>query len=122
MSRGQVTGLEGCLANVKKIEKAFAEEGAAILKKWGDKTITESKDDFCPIDTGEMKATGDFKLEKEGAIIWVVLYYNTYYASIVHEKPAYHPIGQIGFLRIPFNKGIPILAKDIQNGLGKVIK
>jgi hypothetical protein len=121
MATGQVTGLEVCLANVRKIEKAFADEAEKTLKKWGGDIIDKSED-MCPVDTGEMKATGDHKIEKEGSKIWVILYYNTDYAPTVHEKPANHKVGQSGFLRIPFNSGVPKLASELAAGLGKAVK
>lgn len=122
MSNGQVTGLEVCLANVRKIEKAFEAEGKKALDKWGGDTINESKDNFCPVDSGEMKATGGHKVTKEGSTLWVTLYYNTDYAPTVHEKPASHPIGQSGFLRVPFNQRVPKLATDLIEGIGKAVK
>jgi hypothetical protein len=122
MAAGQVTGLEVCLANVKKIKKAFEAEAENALKKWGSDTINESKNSFCPVDTGEMKATGDYKVVKEGSAIWVILYYNTDYAPTVHEKPARHPIGQSGFLRTPFNSRIPKLESELKTGLSKAVK
>jgi hypothetical protein len=120
MAKGQVTGLEVCLANVKKIEKAFESEAEKVLEKWGSETIQKSKD-ISPIDTGEMVATADHKIVKEGSKIWVILYYNTDYAPTVHEKPAHHKIGQSGFLRVPFNSGIPKLSSDLVTGLGKAV-
>lgn len=122
MAKGQVTGLEVCLANVKKIEKAFEAEAEKALEKWGKNTINESKEGFCPVDIGVMKATGDSKIVREGSIIWVILYYNTDYAPIVHEKPAYHLIGESGFLRKPFNSGVPKLTSELSTGLGKAVK
>lgn len=121
MAKGQVTGLEVCLANVKKIEKAFEQEAEKALKKWGENTINKSKD-ICPIDSGEMVATADSRIVKEGSAIWVILSYNTDYAPTVHEKPANHKIGQSGFLRIPFNSNIPKLSSDLVTGLGKAVK
>jgi hypothetical protein len=122
MGKGQVTGLEVCLANVRKIEKAFEAEAEKALDKWGGNTMDKSKDSFCPINTGVMEATGDYKVVKEGSTIWVILYYNTDYAPTVHEKPANHPIGQSGFLRIPFNTGVQKLSSDLQTGLGQAVK
>lgn len=119
---GEVTGLNVCLKNVAKVKKQFEDGGAKALDEWGKKTMNKSKDSFCPVDTGEMKATGDTKLEKSGDHIEVTLYYNTDYAPTVHEKPAYHPIGQSGFLRIPFNQGTGELQNDLQKELSKGLK
>lgn len=119
---GQVKGLDVCLRNLKKIHTSMEKNMGGALNEWGKGTMTESKDDFCPVDTGEMKGTGDSTLEKDGDRIWVILYYNTDYAPTVHEGTAYHPIGESGFLIKPFNKNTPKLVKYLTTGMKEAIK
>jgi len=121
MAKSQVKGLEECRRNLKKLEKSFETAGVATLVKWGRGTIDDSKDNYCPTDTGLMKGTGNIATENEGNTHYVVLFYNTDYAPIVHEGRAYHPIGESNFLRTPFNQRAPELISDMKYGLGKVV-
>lgn len=123
MSKGRVTGLEVCRSNLQKVQKSLEKEAVAALVKWGRETINDSKDNFCPVDQGLLKGTGNITTENEGNKHFVVLFYNTTYAVPVHENPRpYHPIGQSGFLRIPFNQRAPKLVTELKNGFGKVFK
>jgi hypothetical protein len=123
MSKSGIVGLDLCIRNVQKVQKDFETAAMAALIKWGRETIDDSKDNYCPVDTGLMKGTGNIVTEIEGTSHNVILYYNTDYAPIVHENPnAYHPIGESGFLLKPFNLRAQKLENDLKNGLGKVIK
>ncbi|MFA5452120.1 MAG: hypothetical protein WC248_00900 [Candidatus Methanomethylophilaceae archaeon] len=116
-----VTGLEVCERNIAKVKKKYAEQGAKALEAWGRDTINDSKDNYCPIDTGEMVGTGNLQMDRGATRIEVTLYYNTFYAATVHENPRpYHPIGQAGFLRIPFNNHAPQLLTTVAGYLKKV--
>lgn len=123
MSKSGTTGLEECLKNFNKFKKDYEREAKASLIKWGRNTIDDSKENFCPIDTGLMKGTGNIETGNEGNIFYVLLFYNTPYAPTVHEstKP-YHPIGESGFLLKPFYLHAPKLPDDIKTGLEKVVK
>lgn len=118
---GQVIGLEACLRNIDTVQKKFEDRGAKALEDWGKKTIDESKNDFCPVDSGVMRATGNIQMNRSGSRVEVILYYNTDYAPAVHEKPAYHVIGQSGFLRIPFTKNSGLLDKMISSAIGGIL-
>jgi hypothetical protein len=116
-----VTGLEVCKRNIAKVQKKYAEQGAKALEAWGRDTINDSKDNYCPIDTGEMVGTGNLQMDRGATRIEVTLYYNTFYAPTVHGNPRpYHPIGQAGFLRIPFNNHAPQLLTTVAGYLKKV--
>lgn len=122
MKRGKVAGLDACLKNVTKLQKKYETTAVAALIKWGRETIDDSKDNYCPIDTGLMKGTGNITTENEGNIVYVILFYNTPYAPIVHENPrAYHPIGESGFLLKPFYLHAPKLPGMLKDGLEKVV-
>jgi hypothetical protein len=116
-----VTGLEVCKRNIKAVKKKYVEQGAKALEAWGRKTMDDSKNNYCPIDTGLMVGTGNIQMIRGANRIEVILYYNTDYAPTVHEKAGvYHPIGQAGFLRIPFNNHAPELLKTVAQYLKAV--
>lgn len=122
MKRGKAAGLDACLKNVKKIQKDFEREARAAYIKWGRETIDDSKDNYAPTDTGLMKGTGNIETGFEGTIFYVILYYNTPYAPVVHENTgAYHPIGECGFLLKPFYLRAPKLPVMLKEGIAKVV-
>ena len=116
-------GLDDCLRNLQKVQRDFETAAMAALIKWGRETIDDSKNNYCPVDTGLMKGTGNIATEIEGTSHNVILFYNTDYAPLVHENPnAHHPIGEYGFLLKPFNRRAPKLVTDLGSELKKVIK
>lgn len=116
-------GTDDCLRNLQRVQKDFEKEAMAALIKWGRETIDDSKNNYCPVDTGLMKGTGNIETEIDGNAHNIILFYNTDYAPVVHENPnAYHPIGESGFLLKPFNLRAPKLVNYLGNGLKKVIK
>lgn len=117
------TGVEACLANLKRIQYEYEKGAMAALIKWGRETMDDSKNNFCPVDKGLMKGTGNITTEIEGSTHNVILFYNTPYAPIVHENPRpYHPIGEYGFLIKPFNSHAPKLVTDLKDAIEKVVK
>jgi hypothetical protein len=115
--------LEECLGNLKKVQNNFETEAMVSLVKWGRETINDSKDNYCPRDTGLLSGTGNIETEIDGNTHNVILFYNTPYAPIVHENPnAYHPLGEPGFLLKPFNQRTPKLLSELGKSLGKVFK
>ena len=116
-----VTGLEVCKRNIATLQKKYTEQGAKAMESWAKDTMTDSKNNYCPIDTGEMVGTGNIQVERGPNRVEAVLYYNTFYAPKVHEDPRpYHPIGQAGFLRIPFNNHAPKLLTFLSGYLKQV--
>lgn len=123
MKRGKAAGLDSCLKNVKKLQTDYVRESYAAQVKWGRETIDDSKDNFCPIATGLMKGTGNIETGFEDNIFYVLLFYNTLYAPVVHENTgSFHPIGESGFLLKPFYLHAPKLPGMIKDGVGKVVK
>ncbi len=123
IKRGRAAGLNECLRNIQKVQKDYETAAVAALIKWGRETIDDSKDNFCPVKTGLTKGTGNITTEKDGNIVYVILFYNTPYAPYVHENPgAYHPIGESGFLLKPFYLHAPRLPVMLKENLSKVVR
>lgn len=123
MKRGKAAGLDSCIKNVKKFQTDYVRETRAAQVKWGRETIDDSKDNYAPVDTGLMKGTGNIETGFEGNIFYVVLFYNTPYAPVVHESTSpFHPIGESGFLLKPFYIHAPKLPGMIKDGVEKVVR
>jgi len=111
-----------CAAKLLLIHRAFEEAGKKAVKQWGTDTINVSKDDYCPVDTGLLKGTGDSRVFKDTPTeFFVRLSYSTPYAPYVHEIPAHHPIGQWKFLATPFNFRSTLLIKMVEESMRSVI-
>lgn len=112
-----------CVAKLSLIHRAFEEAGKKAVKQWGTDTINVSKNDYCPVDTGLLKGTGDSRVFKDTPTeFFVRLSYSTPYAPYVHEIPTYHhPIGQWKFLTTPFNLRSALLIKTVEDSLRSVI-
>lgn len=108
-----------CVAKLMIIKKRFEEAGKTAVKTWGTDTINVSKDDYCPIDTGLLRGTGDSRVFKDTPTeFYVRLSYSTPYAPYVHEIPKYyHPIGQWKFLSTPFNMRSALFMKMVEADL-----
>jgi hypothetical protein len=112
-----------CVANLLINQKRITDAGRKAVEKWGNDTIKISKEDYCPIDTGLLKGTGESRIHKNTLTeFYVRLSYSTPYAPYVHEIPAYyHPIGQYKFLSTPFNIRSKLLVEMIENAMRAVL-
>lgn len=112
-----------CVAKLMIIKKSFEEAGKAAVKQWGTETINVSKDDYCPIDTGLLRGTGESRVFKDTPTeFYVRLSYSTPYAPYVHEIPKYyHPIGQWKFLSTPFNMRSALFMKMVESDLRRAL-
>src|SRR5665647_39904 len=112
-----------CIANLIILQHRMEEVAQNAVVKWGTDTINVSKDDYCPVDTGLMKGTGDSRVFKDTLTeFYVRLSYSTPYAPYVHEiSRYYHPIGQWKFLSTPFNQRSFMLTVMVENAMRSVL-
>jgi len=105
-----------CLAKLALTQAHFEKLGRQGLKKWCDATLKESRDKFCPVDKGVLKASGKSKTIKNTLTeFYVRLSYSTPYAIYVHEVPAHHPHGSMKYLATPFNLRSYLLIKTLES-------
>jgi hypothetical protein len=75
------------------------------LDEWMAETLLISKENFCPVDKGDLKASAKIEKETDTAQEYALeASYNTTYAIYVHEiLTNHHDHGQAKFLEVPFN-------------------
>jgi len=84
-------------------------QGAVVrgLRLWGEETITLAKEDYVPVLTGALRASGHIEMkEEEGDTPTVQLSFGGQspagnYAIPVHEVPATHHVGEDKYLEKP---------------------
>jgi len=80
----------------------------------GQEIMAESRDE-CPVDTGNLRRSGQVIQDADGA---VELSYPVDYAVYVHENlEANHPIGKAKFLEDPVNRALPELPQRIAEAI-----
>lgn len=105
-----------CIANMKMITETMDQQARAAAKEWADGVMNTSKEHFCPVDTGDMKNSGEVEITKNtGTEFKVTLTYgkNLTYPIYVHEIPYHHTHGSWKFLSIPFNQASPKFIETI---------
>lgn len=108
-------GLAQCLANLKVTENKFEKFGRKGLVDWANKTMTISRSQYCPVDTGRLRASAEVKIKKNTLTEFHVrLSYSTPYAIYVHEIPMNHPWGSMKYLSTPFNLQSFYLLKKLE--------
>ncbi len=125
------------LTGVAELKKALQAGGERALKLAGqglyqeaEQIMLRSKEEFCPVDTGNLKSTGHVELpEYKGKSVTVELGYGgpaAEYALEVHENPRagktggvspqgrrykhYSQVGQWKYLEQPINEAVPGMA------------
>jgi len=94
-----------CIANLVMTANRIDKDARAAAKETADEVMSESKERYCPVDTGELKGSGKVEVVKNSIIEFHVrLSYSTQYAIYVHEIPYHHNHGSWKYLSIPFNK------------------
>lgn len=110
-------GSAQCVANLLIIKKRMVTSAKKEVVKWGNDTISLSKNKFCPVDTGKLKSTGKSEIHKNTLTEFHIrLSYSTPYARRQHETPWYHhPVGQWKYLQTPFNQRAPLLIQAVRD-------
>lgn len=132
----QVKGLKEALAKVKELAREYPAAAAFALNRQGEIIMTDSKQNYVPVDEGELRASGHVVTDKER--ITTTLGYggpagignqgptnreDVGYAVRQHENPNYkHTVGEDKYLEKPFMKAVPKLAanlaRDIKQKVG----
>ncbi len=105
-----------CIANIRMIADTMDQQARAAAKEWADEVMETSKEKHCPVDTGDMKNSGEVEITKNtGTECHITLTYGKGldYPIYVHEIPYHHVHGSWKFLSIPFNRATPQLIEKI---------
>ena len=124
-----ITGGIKVIGNTKAID-ALALKGALVgdiamgLYIIAERIMTDSKNNYVPVDTGHLQQTGTV-LEPEftdtGAIS-VRFGYGAEYAKVVHDRPPSIGQGKVRYLEIPFLAAIPGAEKQLTQIVSKAIQ
>lgn len=91
--------------------------GAAIYHE-AERIMARSKEDFVPVDTGALKASGIVRPPTEsGHVLTVAMIYggpSVPYAVVQHETPWFHhPVGQWKYLEQPMMEAVDGMARRL---------
>lgn len=104
--------------NVNNLKRGWSTDTRKALRRFGERIMTDSKDNYSPVDTGVMRATGRVEDDPDASVIRVLLIYGggaaDAYTIDQHENMSYHhPIGTDHFLLKPFQAALPQLLPTI---------
>lgn len=113
----ELHGVEQAIANLERYADQIIPTVSRSLYESGEATMTKSKDQFVPIDTGALKSSGTVQLEVSGPVVKVYLGFGGVagsYAVFVHEiNKNYRGGRQWKYLETPMKEDLP----DTQNKL-----
>lgn len=105
----------------------FKQAAARALYAEAELIMADSKENYCPVDVGNLRDTGHVKQPKiDGGQVIVEMGYGgpaVDYAEIVHERlDVHHPVGQAKYLETPLNQAksglLAKLAERIKRDMG----
>lgn len=101
-------------AKLSAISQMFPRETDHILLEMARKIIKDAQDNYVPVDTGALKASGFARIDDAGGVELGFGGEGIDYALVVHENPApYHPIGQWKYLEEPVTAAMPGMLDNI---------
>ena len=124
-----ITGGIKVIGNSKAID-ALALKGALVgdiamgLYIIAERVMTDSKNNYVPVDTGHLKSTGTV-LEPEfntNGSVSVKFGYGAEYAKVVHDRPPTIGQGKVRYLEKPFLAAIPGAEKMLNDIVSKAIQ
>jgi hypothetical protein len=114
--------------NALALKNVLNGEVAAALYQSAEEIMTDSKNNYVPIDTGDLRRSGTV-LEPDydtNGKISVSLGYGMPYAKIVHDRPPEIGQGKVKYLEKPFlahmKNAEKLLLKHISRGIQQVMK
>ena len=124
-----ITGGIKVIGNTKAID-ALALKGALTgdiamgLYIIAERVMTDSKNNYVPVDTGDLKRSGTVLAPEftDAGGISVKFGYGEEYAKVVHDRPPSIGQGKVRYLEIPFLAAIPGAEKQLTQIVSKAIQ
>jgi hypothetical protein len=120
-------GVEAVVQAGRRVYMGALEGVARGLRLWGEETITLAKEDYVPVLTGALRASGTAEMVDEGTTAPSVrLSFGGQspageYAIPVHERPASHRVGEDKYLEKPAlrqsRKLKETIAREVKKGI-----
>lgn len=135
-----VTGGAELNRKLRALGPAGIQAAAGSMYRSAEKIMTDSKENYVPVDTGALRASGHVQLpEIIGDSVKVELGFggpagsgnhggetnveDVGYAIYVHEDPdAYHPVGQWKYLEVPVRNAEKAILDDLNEDLDEAMK
>ena len=116
-------GADLCIAELARIQEAFTKAGKEAVKQWGDAVMEDSKNNYVPVLSGQLRDTGIVTETKDTEETYEIqLSYSTPYAAKQHEDLSlHHDNGQGKYLSAPLNAAATELVKSIERSAGDTI-
>jgi hypothetical protein len=121
--------LEGTVEAERLLEEIAREAipvGLQSLMRSAEQVMTRSKNEFCPVDTGALRATGMVSSEVQGNVVNVILGYGGSaldYAVVVHETNRKYRGGKSWkYLQIPLQEALPDINRAMAEDYNKMLQ
>lgn len=123
MAKKGLFGLDALLDAFKDVEKVVSDESGDVKKVIENhcKAILSKAKALCPVETGDLKRSGDWEVKKGLTGVTGNVSFSSPYAVKQHEDQTLnHPNGgQAKFLEQPYNESKAKIIKDIKDELAK---
>lgn len=117
----KLTGVEAGEAALDHLAVAVVPTVAGSLYRSGEHVMTQSKEQFVPVDTGTLRSSGAVELETSESLVIVRLGFGgaaSAYALAVHESNKNYKGGRSWkYLETPLNSEIPEINRRLQDDL-----
>lgn len=123
----KVLGVDDLVRKLKKHPDIAMHEIISHMNKEAEGIMTDSKENYVPVDLGTLKSSGHVKLPvvKKSTVVVEMGYGGaaSKYALRVHEDlNAKHTVGQAKYLEIPFKKAVSGIITRLRVRLATVVK
>jgi hypothetical protein len=122
----EITGGKALDRKMRELGPRALQAAAGSLYRSSERIMTRSKDHFCPVDTGNLRATGHVRMpEVQGKEVRVVMGYGgtaggkpVGYAVYVHEVNKNYKNGkQWKYLETPLKEAIPDIVRALREDI-----
>lgn len=119
----ELAGVEQFVASMDHLSAEISSVVAKALNSAAERTMTRSKSDYCPVDTGNLKSSGYVRTTVDGPVIETTLGYNADYAAPVHEINKNYRNGKTWkYLETPLKEDLPGYEQEIKGAVEGLLK
>jgi hypothetical protein len=117
----RITGIEEGIASLDRLDVRVVPTVAGSLYRSGEHVMTQSKEQYVPVDTGTLRSSGTVQIETTETVVQVHLGFGgpaDDYALAVHETNKNYQGGRSWkYLEIPLNQELPEINRSLQDDL-----
>jgi len=109
-----------------RMEDGIIDVVKRAMNEQAERTMTRSKNDYCPVDTGALRASGQVDTEAQGSVVTSELGYggeSAPYAIYVHEiNKNYRGGKQWKYLETPLKEDLPAINDSIADAVREFVE